>query len=134
MAKQHQTNDGISSKDSIGTIQDINPSINLRLSASRQLLRNILPQNARAGLLKYSMQKVQATTGNHTSRNVIQKYRWNKIVDKVFTMMRSKNVGLCKKSGKTFGEVVYNFIIGMDEMCIMSDTHGDIKMIISEDK
>ena len=115
-------------------IQYLKPAINLRLAASRQLSRNILPQNARSGVLKSLVQKFQATIIDWTNINTSQQCFWNTMFDKFFTMPRSENVGLCKKSGKTFGEVVYNFIIGLDEMCIMSDTHGDIKMIISEDK
>ena len=35
----------------IDMIQDLNPAINLQLSASRKLLRNILTKNARLGVL-----------------------------------------------------------------------------------
>jgi hypothetical protein len=48
--------------------------------------------------------------------------------------LRETNIGLCKKSGKTFGEVMAHFIIGLDEMCIMSDAHGDCYVIAASDK
>eukprot|EP00957_Ditylum_brightwellii_P008027 609012-Ditylum_brightwellii.AAC.1 len=48
--------------------------------------------------------------------------------------MRETNIGLCKKSGKSFGEVMAHFINGLDEMCIMSDAHGDLHVIGSFDK
>ncbi len=43
--------------------------------------------------------------------------------------------GLCQKSGKTFGEVMSHFIVGLDEMCIISDFNGNDALIIgSADK
>ena len=48
--------------------------------------------------------------------------------------MRLMNTGLCKKSGKTFGEVMGHFITGLHEMCILSDHYGSSSIIGSADK
>ncbi len=48
--------------------------------------------------------------------------------------MRTKNTGLCKLSGKSFGEIMPNFIVGLDEMCLMSDCHGDLRVFAAANK
>jgi hypothetical protein len=58
-------------------------------------------------------QKVQATTSNRMNINVAQQYCWHCAVDEVYDLQRTKNTGLCKLSGKSFGEVMPNFIIGL---------------------
>jgi hypothetical protein len=55
-------------------------------------------------------------------------------VDEVYKYLRTNNTGLCQKSGKTFGEVMPEFLIGLDEMCLMSDAHGDLRVVASADK
>ena len=41
---------------------------------------------------------------------------------------------MCKKSGKSFGEVMHNFIIGGDESCFMASVNGDCRVIGSRNK
>ena len=48
--------------------------------------------------------------------------------------MRTKNTGLGKLSGKSFGEVMPNFIIGLEEMCLMSDCHSNLRVFAAADK
>ena len=80
------------------------------------------------------MQKVQATTSDRNNINISQQYLWHTIFDKVFTILISKNVGLRKKSGNNFVEVMHNFIIGLDKMCIMINAHGYLNIFPSEYK
>ncbi len=56
------------------------------------------------------------------------------LVDAEYDNIRMVDIGLCKKSGKTFGEVMSHFIVGLDEMCIMSDFHGNAHVFGSADK
>jgi hypothetical protein len=44
------------------------------------------------------------------------------------------NTGLCKWSGKSFSEVMGHFIVGLDEMCLMSDAHGHLRVFGSANK
>ena len=66
--------------------------------------------------------------------NVAQQYRWHCAVDEVYDLMRTKNTRLCKLLGKSFGELMPYFIIGLDEMCPMSDCHGDLHVFAASDK
>ena len=84
-------------------------------------------------ILKPMLQKPQATTSDRTNINIAQQYRWHRLVDAEYDNLRVVNIGLCKKSGKTFGEVMSHFIVGLDEMCIMSDFHGNALVFGSAD-
>ena len=105
-----------------------------RPQASRQLSRVVIPEGHKAGILKKTVQKVQATTSDRIAISLPQQYRWHVAVDDQYKFLRETNIGLCKKSGKTFGEVMAHFIIGLDEMCIMSDAHGTLHVIGAAEK
>jgi hypothetical protein len=77
--------------------------------------------------------KVQATTSDQTNIIAAQQWRWHKLIDQVYDELQDINFGKCKMSGKTFGEVFEHFMIGLDEMCIMSDGHN-MMVIGSRDK
>jgi hypothetical protein len=47
----------------------------------------------------------------------------------LFAQLREKNTGLCLKPGKTFGILISHFIVGLDEICLMSDVFGDLHVI-----
>ncbi len=55
-------------------------------------------------------------------------------MEEVYTFMRTKNTGLCKLWGKSFGKIMPHFIIRLDEMCLMSDCHGDLRVFAASDK
>jgi hypothetical protein len=55
-------------------------------------------------------------------------------VDEVYDYLRKKNTRLCQKTGKTFCEVMPEFLLGLDKMCLMSDAHGDLQVVASADK
>ena len=42
--------------------------------------------------------------------------------------------GICKKTGKTFGELMQHFVLILDEACIMADAGGNIKIIGAADR
>ena len=44
------------------------------------------------------------------------------------------NTGVCNKTGKSFGELIDHFVVGADEACLMTDHHGNMKIIGSSDK
>ena len=80
---------------------------------------------------------VLATSCEHMTRmniNTAKQYRWHRAVDEVYDFMRTKNTRLCKLSGKSIGEVMPNFIVGLDKMCLMSDCHGNIRVFAAADK
>ena len=55
-------------------------------------------------------------------------------MDAEYDFLRENNRGLCAKTKKSFGELMEHFIVGLDEMCIMSDAHGTLRVIGSADK
>ena len=67
----------------------------------------------------------QATSTNRSSITIEQQFRWHKTYDNVLNLLRTRNVGLCRKSNKTFGEVIQHFIIGGDESNFMASHRGD---------
>ena len=97
-AQADQGNDGLSRKEVIDNIQELNHTIT-RESASRQLSRRILPDNAKAGILKPLSQKVQASTSDCTNTNVAQQYRWHSLVDDIYKQMRENSTGVCAVTG-----------------------------------
>ena len=94
----------------------------------------VIPINHAIGVLKLTTQNFQATTSDRTNINVAQQYRWHLAMDEVYKYLRTNNNGLCQKSEKTFGEVMPEFLIGLDEMCLMSDAHGDLRVVASANK
>ena len=132
-ARADRGNDGMSRKEATDMIQDLNPDIS-RKAAARQLSRVVLPRNAAVGILKKSTQKVQATTSDRTNINIAQQFRWHRLIDKEYEHLREVNTGRCRKTNKLFGEVMHHFIIGLDEMCIMSDAHGDLRVVACAQK
>ena len=47
----------------------------------------------------------------------------------MFAQLREKNTGIFRLTGKTFGELIPHFVVGLDEMCLMSDAFGDLRVI-----
>ena len=52
----------------------------------------------------------------------------------MFNDLWRKNGGYAKKTGKTFGELMQHFVLGLDEACIMADAGGNIKNIGAADR
>ena len=44
------------------------------------------------------------------------------------------NTGRCKKSNLRFEEVIHYFFVGLDEMCLMSDAHGNLQVVAAANK
>lgn len=132
LARQDRVNNGLM-KEALDLVKEMIPDCSRR-AARNAMYRNILPLNNALGVLKHTTQKVQATTTDRTNINIPQQYCWHKLVDEVYNYLRTINTGLCQKSGKTFGEVMPHFLIGLDEMCLMSDSHGDLRVVDSADK
>ena len=39
------------------------------------------------------------------------------------------NTGCCKKTGKSFGEVIEHFVVGGNEAYLLADAYGDLKVV-----
>jgi hypothetical protein len=117
LARQDRANDGLSRKEAKDVIMDLNNNLS-RSQAAKQLSRRVLPENSKAGVIKATTQKVQATMSDCTNISLGQQFCWHRIVDEEYDLLRTSNTGLCKRSGKSFGEVMGHFIVGLDEMCL----------------
>jgi hypothetical protein len=133
LARQDRANDGLSRKEAKDVIIDLNNNLS-RSQAAKQLSRRVLPENSKAGVTKAMTQKVQSTMSNRTNISLGQQFCWHCIVDEEYNLLCASNTGLCKRSGKTFGEVMGHFIVGLNEMCLMSDGHGVLRVFGSADK
>ena len=46
----------------------------------------------------------------------------------MFAQLREKNTGIFSLDRKN-GELIPHFVVGLDEMCLMSDAFGDLRVI-----
>ena len=60
---------------------------------------------------------------------VEQQFWWVSKYEKAVDFLRNKNIGTCRDTGKTFGEIFQYFIIGSGETCIMACAGGSMKII-----
>ena len=82
--------------------------------------------------IKSNLVKAQKTTSKRSELSVAHQYRWFKNVEAALNFLREKNTGVCRKTGKTFGELIDHFLIGADETCMMADSNGDLKIVGSK--
>ena len=122
-----RSNDGLKRRQILDIVQEIVPSLSRGQSA--QALRAVRhTHKALTGIVK-----AQATTTKRTAITVTQQYRWHMMIESCYAELRQHNTGLCKHSGKTFGEVIEHFIWGGDETCLLASA-GDVHIIGDKDK
>jgi hypothetical protein len=85
--------------------------------------------NKHKGRLKPKAVKAQETTTRRSQCTVAQHWRWFQTFDKALQFCREMNTGLCKKSGKTFGEVIEHFLIRGDKTNLIANADGQIKIV-----
>ena len=81
------------------------------------------------GRLKRNAQAAQNTTSRRSQCTVAQQYRWFKLYAEALRFLREKNTGVCRRTGKSFGEVIGYFIAGGDETCLMADANGNLRVV-----
>ena len=102
--------------------------------AKYQLYCCALTQSLADGKIKRRTLKEQATT---TEQNVIMcqsQWRLYGFITDMYNDLRKKNVGICKNTGKKFGELMQHFVFGLDEACIMAYSDGNIRIIGADDR
>ena len=131
-ARHDRANNGLTSSELASVIQEMKPELS-RAQAVNQVRKIVLPKNAENGILKPNLVKAQSTTSDRTAITADQQFRWTKLVDDEYARARRVNTGTCPNTGKQFGELFDNFVIGLDEMCIMADHGGNIKVVAAAD-
>ena len=79
--------------------------------------------------LNNNLVKATATTTNRSAIIVGKQFRSHNTYESCLDLLKKRNTGVCKKSGKSFGEVMHHFIIGGDESCFMASVNGDFRVI-----
>ena len=51
------------------------------------------------------------------------------VVEEGLNFLREHSTGSCKKSGKTFGEVIDHFIVGYDEANMTANADGSVRIV-----
>mmetsp|Transcript_38277 Transcript_38277/g.92336 ORF Transcript_38277/g.92336 Transcript_38277/m.92336 type:complete len:312 (-) Transcript_38277:1658-2593(-) len=114
--RHDRANEGLSTEQIIANTMQIQPDL------SRDQAKNYVVRTWKKytkGGLKAKPVKAQKTTSKRSMCSVAQQFRWFKMYEKALDRLRAKNTGVCRKTGKSFGELIEYFIIGADETCMM---------------
>ena len=57
-----------------------------------------------------------------------QQVQWHKRFNERIKFLRKRNTGLCKLTGKQFGELMKHFIVGGDKSNFLADADGNLKI------
>ena len=126
IALHDRSNDGLTPAAVIERLQDIKPGVTKKQAGNH--LHRTLKKN-HSDVIKKHVVVGQATTTNQNAITVVQQFRWHSTVDTTIMFLRKKNVGICKCGcGKTFGELIDEFIYGANETCMMA-SGGMIKIM-----
>jgi hypothetical protein len=113
-------------------MQDMNPEMDPK-QASQSFHRTIRPAYAAKKVIKPNFVKAQATTKKRSAITTAQQYRWHKTFEACLNELRDRNTGVCRVTGKTFGEVIHNYIVGGDETCFQASDIGGALVVASHD-
>ena len=120
-----RANDGHSQTEVINNVMELHPELN-PVQSKNWVQRTW--KNKHEGRLKPRPIKAQKTTSKRSQCTVAQQYRWFKNYEKALTFLREKNTGLCRLTGKSFGELIDYFVCGADETCMAFDDQGNLKV------
>ena len=118
-------NEGKSRREAIDLITEVKPELSFQ-QASNYFDRTF--KKLHEDEIKSKPVKAQKTTSKRSMITVEQQFRWFKTYGEGVNYLRRMNTGTCKKTGKTFGEVIQHFIIGGDETCFMA-SDGEVCVI-----
>jgi hypothetical protein len=71
----------------------------------------------------------QATTTKRSCCTVEEQFRWFKQYEDALNFLRQKNTGVCRRTGKTFGELIAYFIVGGDESGFIANADGTVRIV-----
>ena len=123
--RNDRANTGLTKTDIIQNLQELQPE--MAPDQAKNYIHRTFKKVAK-GRLKPKAVKAQKTTSKRSQCSVAQQYRWFTNYEKGLRFLREKNTGVCRKTGKTFGELINHFVVGGDETCLMADADG-IKIV-----
>ena len=71
----------------------------------------------------------QKTTSRPSQCKVSQQFRWRTTIDKAIAFLLERDIVICRVTGKSFGELIEHFMIGIDETCLIADYDGYMRII-----
>ena len=71
----------------------------------------------------------QATTTKRSNCTVAEQFRWFNTYADALNFLREKNTGRCRKTGKTFGELIIYFIVAGDESGFIANADGTLRIV-----
>ena len=119
---------GMRHTEFMDAIQQINHTL-YRKQAKAHLDRRVLTKACADGKIKRRNLKSQETTTERTAIMYKSQWLWYGFVTGMFNYLRKNNVGVCKKIGKKFGQLMQNFVLVLGEACIMADNGKNIRII-----
>jgi hypothetical protein len=113
-------------------VQDLDPKL------TQEQARHHLSQTLLKGdttIVKLKSVIAQQTTTKRSNITVPQQYRWHQTYEHSLDELHSKNTGVCRVSGKTFGDLIHCFITAGDETNLMSsDDNCGVNVIGAENR
>ena len=125
---EYRGNNGMGRAEAMDAIHEINTTLE-RKQYQDQLDRRVLTKLHADEKIKRRTLKAQAMKTERTAITYQSQLHWYIFVTGMFDDLRKKNVGVCKDTGKKFGELIQNFVLGLDEACIMADAGINSRII-----
>ena len=126
-------NDGLRPKECIRNLIDLSEANEKPLSKS-QAMNYVYKTLRKDKRVTNKLVTTQGTTSKRSSTDVNAQWRWMENYRKALDYLRKHNTGVCRKTGKSFGEIIDHFVVGADEACLMTDNHGNFRIIGAADK
>jgi hypothetical protein len=127
MARKDRANDGANPSEAIDLVQEFAPSLS-REQSRRDLNRTLIPHHPEQVKLKPVV--ARATTTKCSAITLAQQFRWHVTCEGALNVLRERNTGKCRLSGKTLNELIQYFISGGDETCFMACEEGTVRVMI----
>ena len=58
----------------------------------------------------------------------------SKLMKKVLSFFQNNNTGVCPNAGKSFGEVIDNFVVGGNETSLIAGAYGQLRILSATEK
>jgi hypothetical protein len=121
-----RANNGLTPAQIIENMTTLQPELS-QLQSRNHYHRTFIKKHA--DRLKQKPVKAQKTTSKRSQCTVAQQFRWFKLYEKALCFLRTKNTGVCNKTGKSFGELIDHFILGGDETNLIADADGELRIV-----
>jgi hypothetical protein len=117
LAHKDRANEVANFQEAVDLVQQLDPKLTQK-QARHHLSRNLLKGDT--SIVKATSAVTQQITTKRSNITVPQQYRWHQTYENYLDELRRKNTGVCRISGKTFGDLIHCFITAGDETNLMA--------------